>query len=207
MNSEQKTIEHEQIKIELDNKLIHEIEQKYKVYENKMLNSTNVSMEPEGNLVSTEHINKTNMIMEEESNMVDCSTFIDSPASENKINSELTTLIDCMNQSKINEEHFNREIYVDNDTQPLISCSVATVLEEESIPELDVNDEEIMVHYNLKQKESYLNVKYDENISQAKLKELKNLVFEFREIFSDVPTITNLDEHKIELTNDYPIRS
>ena len=101
LNSEQKTIEHEQIGIELDNKLVHEIEQKYRIYENKMLNSTNVSIEPEGNLVSTEHINKTNMIMEEESNMVDCSSFMDSPASGNKINSELTTLIDCMDQSKI----------------------------------------------------------------------------------------------------------
>ena len=105
------------------------------------------------------------------------------------------------------KEYFDRETYVDNNIQPLISCSVATVLEEENIPELAMNEEGIMVHYNVKQKESYLNVKYDENIPQAKLKELKNLVFEFREIFSDVPTTTNLDEHKIELTNDYPIRS
>ena len=64
----------------------------------------------------------------------------------------------------------------------------------------------MMIHYNVKQKESYLNVKYAENISQAKLKELKGLVFEFKDILSDVPTITNLDEHKIDLTNDQSIR-
>ena len=66
-----------------------------------MWNSTNVSIEPKENLVSTEHINKTNMIMEEESTIVDCSSFIDSPASGNKINRELATLIDYMDQSII----------------------------------------------------------------------------------------------------------
>ena len=102
LNSEQKlkTIEHEQIRNELDNKLVQGIEQKYRVYENKMLNSTNVSIEPEENLISTEHINKINMIMEE-STIVDCPSFIESPASGNKINSELTTLSDCIDQSKI----------------------------------------------------------------------------------------------------------
>ena len=97
--------------------------------------------------------------------------------------------------------------HVDNDTQSVISCSLATVSEEENNPELAVSRKEVMVHYNVRQKESHLNVKYDENISQAKLKELKNLVLEFKDIFSDVHTITNLDEHKIKLTNDHPIRS
>ena len=105
------------------------------------------------------------------------------------------------------KEYFTRESNNDNFQQPLISCSVATVLEEENSPELAINDEEIMIHYNVKQKESYLNVKYSEGLSQIKLKELKDLVFQFKDIFSDVPTITNLGEHKIELSNDRPIRS
>ena len=95
---------------------------------------------------------------------------------------------------------------MDEQIEPVISCSVATVVEEEDNPELAVTDEEIMIHYNTKQKESYLNVQYSENISQTRLKELKSLVFQFKEIFSDVPTITNLDEHKIDLTDDRPIR-
>ena len=63
-----------------------------------------------------------------------------------------------------------------------------------------------MIYYKVKQKESYLNAKYAENISQAKLKELKGLNIEFKDIFSNVPTITNLDEHKIDLTKDQPIK-
>ena len=104
------------------------------------------------------------------------------------------------------KEYFPRDTMMDEQIEPVISCSVATVVEEEDNPELAVTDEEIMIHYNTKQKESYLNVKYSENISQARLKELKSLVFQFKEIFSDVPTITNLDEHKIDLTDDRPIR-
>ena len=104
------------------------------------------------------------------------------------------------------KEYFQRETFIEEQMEPVISCSVATVLEEENNPELAVSDEEIMVHYNIKQKESYLNVKYADNISQTKLKEIKSLVYEFKDIFSDVPTITNLDEHKIDLTCDRPIR-
>ena len=52
-------------------------------------------------------------------------------------------------------------------------------MEGEDNPELAISDEEIMVHYNVKEKESYLNVKYAENISQAELKKQKSLVFEF----------------------------
>ena len=104
------------------------------------------------------------------------------------------------------KEYFQRETFIDEQMEPVISCSVATVVEEDNNPDLAVSDEEIMVHYNVKQKESYLNIKYADNISQAKLKEIKGLVYEFKDIFSDVPTITNLDEHKIDLTCDRPIR-
>jgi hypothetical protein len=104
------------------------------------------------------------------------------------------------------KEYFKRESLIGEQQDSLISCSVAAVVEEEDNPELAVNDEELMIHYNVKQKESYLNVKYAENISQVKLKELKNLVCEYKDIFSDVPTITNLDEHKIDLTDEHPVR-
>ena len=77
------------------------------------------------------------------------------------------------------KEYFTRESHNHDFPQPLISCSVVTVLEEKNSPELSVNDEEIMIHYNVKQKKSYLNVKYSEELSQIKLKELKYLVFQF----------------------------
>ena len=104
------------------------------------------------------------------------------------------------------KEYFTREPQNDDFSHPFVTCSVAAVLEEDNDAESTIKDEDILVHYNVKQKESYLNVKYSENLSENKLKQLKALVCEFQDIFSDVPTVTNLGEHKIQLSCDRPVR-
>ena len=48
--------------------------------------------------------------------------------------------------------------------------------------------------------------KYSENLSENELKQLKALGCEFQDIFSNVPTVTNLGEHKIQLSCDRPVR-
>ena len=91
---------------------------------------------------------------------------------------------------------------------PVVASGIASVVEEEAdCSELSVQDEDLFVHYNTVQKESYLNVEYDPTLSAKQTKQAENLVKEFRDIFSDVPTITNLEEHKIVLTTDTPVRS
>ena len=67
------------------------------------------------------------------------------------------------------------------------ACAIASVVDEENdMHELSVQDNEMFVHYKLKQKGSYLNVKYDPNLSESKLKEARHIVLKFKEIFSDV---------------------
>ena len=57
------------------------------------------------------------------------------------------------------KEYFTREPQNDDFSHPFVTCSVAAVLEEDNDAESTIKDEDILVHYNVKQKESYLNVK------------------------------------------------
>src|SRR5260221_13772499 len=57
------------------------------------------------------------------------------------------------------------------------------------------------------QKETYRDVKIGDNLTVGQRAEVENLLAEFSDIFSDVPKLTNLVEHDIQLTSDVPIRS
>ena len=55
--------------------------------------------------------------------------------------------------------------------------------------------------------ETYKDVNYCENLPEDKLNELKELVFEFCDVFTDKPGTTTVAEHKIELTTTDPVRN
>jgi len=44
-------------------------------------------------------------------------------------------------------------------------------------------------------------------LNRKQRKDAEQLVEEFKDIFSDVPTTTNIVEHKVELSHDEPIKS
>ena len=44
-------------------------------------------------------------------------------------------------------------------------------------------------------------------LNNKQKKEAELLIEEFEDIFSDIPTMTNIVEHKVELTRDEPIKS
>jgi len=52
----------------------------------------------------------------------------------------------------------------------------------------------------LKQKETVDDVVVNPDLTTEQLTEVKQLLSEYREIFSDVPTVTHLIKHKVELT-------
>ena len=54
--------------------------------------------------------------------------------------------------------------------------------------------------------ENYRDVKINPNLTAAQTEDVKQLVYEYREIFTDVPNVTTLGEHQITLTSDEPIR-
>jgi len=88
------------------------------------------------------------------------------------------------------------------DEQVHQEASVACVIEDEEIAEgMTVSDAEILPLYNLKQKETVDDVVVNPDLTTEQLTEVKQLLSEYREIFSDVPTVTHLLEHKVELTD------
>ena len=60
--------------------------------------------------------------------------------------------------------------------------------------------------YNVQQKETVDDVKINPDLSKQQTVEIKQLLTEYRQIFSDVPTVTHLVEHKVELTQSELVR-
>ena len=58
----------------------------------------------------------------------------------------------------------------------------------------------------MKQKESVNDVVINPDLSSEQQDEVRSLLREYKEIFSDVPKVTNLTEHKVELTEREPVR-
>jgi len=57
------------------------------------------------------------------------------------------------------------------------------------------------------QKETYQGVHVNPQLEEDQKKQVVELLKEFQDVFSDVPKVTNLGEHSIELTSSEPIRS
>jgi len=93
------------------------------------------------------------------------------------------------------------------DEQVHQAASVACVIEDdEEADGMTVSDAEILPLYNLKQKETVEDVVINPDLTAEQQTEVKQLLSEYREIFSDVPTVTHLIEHKVELTENEPVR-
>jgi len=59
---------------------------------------------------------------------------------------------------------------------------------------------------NLLQKKTVKNVKINPELSEDQQTKIKGLLEKYRDIFTDVPSITNQSEHQIKLTTDEPIK-
>ena len=57
------------------------------------------------------------------------------------------------------------------------------------------------------QNETYRDVHISSNLSDSQQQQVRDLIFEFKDIFTDVPRITTLGEHSITLTTDEPVRT
>jgi len=121
---------------------------------------------------------------------------------------------------KVKKYHINmlkRYFYRDNDTAPLQSqnntaqnkdsvsveqaASVACVLEDEDTEEeVAVKDAETLPLYNFNQKETVNDAVINPELRAAQQSEIRELLDEYSKIFSDVPRVTHLIEHKVELT-------
>ena len=84
------------------------------------------------------------------------------------------------------------------------AASVACVLEDEDTEEeVAIKDAETLPLYNFNQKETVKDVVINPELSAAQQSEIRELLDEYSEIFSDV---THLIEHKVELTETDPVK-
>ena len=89
------------------------------------------------------------------------------------------------------------------------AAAVACVIEDNSQEEDEgatIKDADLLPLYSAQQKETVEDVNINPKLSQAQTNDLKQLLREYRQIFSDVPTVTHLVEHKVELTQTEPVR-
>ena len=101
----------------------------------------------------------------------------------------------------------NREPEVEVDVKQ--AAAIACVIEDNDVEEdkdATIKDAELLPLYNVQQKETVDDVKINPDLSKQQTAEIKQLLTEYRQIFSDVPTVTHLVEHKVELTQTEPVR-
>jgi hypothetical protein len=84
-------------------------------------------------------------------------------------------------------------------------AAVMGVVEESDEEEEGVSMKDMEDLYNLQQKETWEDVRVNPELPKEEYDRYKKLLWEYRDIFSDVPTTTHLVEHSIKLTSQEPI--
>ena len=87
-----------------------------------------------------------------------------------------------------------------------MSCNVCTGIIGGD-KDLSVNDDEMMELANCHQKETVQDVKLGIELTKTQQEEMMNTLARHTEVFSNIPRKTNIIEHKIELTDNNPVRS
>ncbi|XP_053381689.1 uncharacterized protein LOC128549191 [Mercenaria mercenaria] len=86
-------------------------------------------------------------------------------------------------------------------------CASVAVIEAEIESETGVVDDESLLNLvNTSGTETYRDVCVNELLSREQKAEVYALLEEFKDIFTDVPGTTDLEQHKIDLTDETPIR-
>jgi hypothetical protein len=101
------------------------------------------------------------------------------------------------------------------DGNKLEECATMGLVEESDDEEKgdDANENAIrtdsgkMELYNITQKETWSEVDINPELTEQQRNRLWKIVEQYGDIFSDVPTTTNLIKHRIELTTDVPVTS
>jgi len=75
-----------------------------------------------------------------------------------------------------------------------------------AILEAQEDDSVVPVELLADGKENYNDVKISDSLDEEQTSQVKQLLHEYRDIFTDIPKVTNLGEHSITLTSDEPIR-
>ena len=95
-----------------------------------------------------------------------------------------------------------------DDSQVHTIGAVACVLEDIEVDgdSSMINDADSIPLYNVTQKETIDDVMINPSLTDAQKSDIRSLLEEYREIFTDIPSETHLTEHKVVLTQKEPVR-
>ena len=96
--------------------------------------------------------------------------------------------------------------YFERDEFHTKAAAVTVIDEDDSIGDGVVNEDSLLHLPTLESKESYKDVKIADTLSDEQRSQVTDLLYEYRDIFTDVPGTTNLGVHAIELTTEEPVR-
>jgi len=89
------------------------------------------------------------------------------------------------------------------------AAAIACVIEDNSKEEdtgATIKDADLLSLYNVQQKETVDEVDINPELSEVQCAELKQLLKKYKQIFSDLITVTHLVEHKVQLTQSEPVK-
>ncbi|XP_062607411.1 uncharacterized protein LOC134269206 [Saccostrea cucullata] len=99
--------------------------------------------------------------------------------------------------------YFDRkECCVDAGILGVASAAMVDVEEDDSVDDSDLIDSTLPTS-----KEKSSDVKVSDELTISEHEQVKSLLEEYSDVFSDIPGCTTLDEHHIKLTSDKPVRS
>jgi len=111
------------------------------------------------------------------------------------------------NGSRPSSNSDDNDVINENQDADHQAALVACVIEEEVSGEvMSGKDVEALPLYNVRQKETVDDVAVNPQLSAEQRNEVKDLLVEYKEIFSNVPKVTHLIEHKVELTENEPVK-
>ena len=105
------------------------------------------------------------------------------------------------------KEYVSRKEGAVEESQSMMELVGAAVIEyEEGKVESVIDEEQLLDTRRTSEKETYKDVKISSKLSASQKRDMKNLVFPYRDVFTDKPGTTNLAEYKIEMVTDDPVR-
>ena len=123
-----------------------------------------------------------------------------------KVNKKVKTFHANMLKRYIERDDQDGTPQRNSDNNQVMSCDACTGIIGGD-EDLSVNDEEMMELANCHLKETVKDVKLGIELTKIQQEEMMDTLVRYAEVFSDIPGKTDMIEHKIELTNNNPVRS
>ena len=109
------------------------------------------------------------------------------------------------NRVKLFHANMLKKYHVRNKESELEKQQVGAMIVDEQQDLGDSSDQSTV--FQSEQKETYRDVNINPELTAEQRQEVEKLVAEFADIFTDVPKVTNLGEHSIQLTSSEPVRT